>query len=89
MAISALIKDNKSELVILKKLNSYKTNLNKSRKRPQVELAVGTFMENSNNKLIIHRRQLIKGRYNLSTYKPILASDSSTTEITADNGKSL
>jgi hypothetical protein len=38
------------------KLNSYKANLNRSRKRPQAELAVGTLIENSNNKLIIRRR---------------------------------
>ena len=31
----------------------------------------------------------MKGRYNLSTYKPILASDSGTGEITTDNSKLL
>jgi hypothetical protein len=72
-----------------RKLNSYKANLNRSRKRPRAELAVGTLIENSNNKLIIRRRQLVKGRRNLSTYKPILVSNSSTREITVDNGKSL
>jgi hypothetical protein len=46
-------------------------------------------MENSNNKLIIRRRRLVKGRRNLSAYKPILVSNSSTREITVDNGKSL
>ena len=56
MAISALIEDNKSKLAIFKKLNSYKANLNKYRKYPQLESAVGTFMENSNNKLVICRR---------------------------------
>ena len=45
-------------------------------------------MENSNNKLIVYRRRLVKGRYNLSTYKPILASNSGTREIAVDNGKS-
>ena len=35
----------------------------------------------------MRRRRLVKGRYNLSTYKPILVSNSSTREITADNGK--
>ena len=45
-------------------------------------------MENNNNKLVIYRRQLVKGRYNLSAYKPILASDSGTKEIAVDNGKS-
>jgi hypothetical protein len=49
---------------------------------------VGILIENSNNKLVIYRRRLVKGRYNLSTYKPILASNSSTKEIAADNGKS-
>jgi hypothetical protein len=45
-------------------------------------------MENSNNKLIIRRRWLVKGRYNLSTYKPILVSNSGTREIAVDNSKS-
>ena len=45
--------------------------------------------KNSNNKPIIHKRQLIKERCNLSTHKPTLASDSSTREITTDNSKSL
>ena len=49
---------------------------------------VGTLTENSNNKLIIRRRYLVKGRCNLSTYKPILVSNSSTIEITVDNSKS-
>jgi len=44
-------------------------------------------MENSNNKLVIRRRLLVKGRYNPSTYKPILASNSGTREITIDNSK--
>ena len=35
----------------------------------------------------MRRRQLTKGRRNLSTYKPILASNSSTKEIAADNSK--
>jgi hypothetical protein len=46
-------------------------------------------MENSNNKLIIRRRRLVKGKRNPSAYKPILVSDSSTREIAADNSKSL
>ena len=37
----------------------------------------------------MHRRQLIKGRRNLSAYKPTLASDSSTGEIATDNSKLL
>jgi len=37
----------------------------------------------------MRRRRLVKGRCNPSTYKPILASDSGTREITIDNGKSL
>ena len=45
-------------------------------------------MENSNNKLVIYKRQLVKGRYNLSAHKPILASDSGTREIATDNSKS-
>ena len=45
-------------------------------------------MENSDNKPVIHRRRLVKGRYNLSTHKPTLASDSSTGEIAIDNSKS-
>jgi len=35
----------------------------------------------------MRRRRLVKGRRNLSTYKPILASNSGTREITVDNGK--
>jgi hypothetical protein len=50
---------------------------------------VGTLTENSNNKPIIYRRRLVKGRRNPSTYKPILVSNSSTREITVDNGKLL
>jgi len=37
----------------------------------------------------MHKRRLVKGRYNLSTYKPILASNSSTREIAVDNSKLL
>jgi len=33
------------------------------------------------------RRQLVKGRRNLSAYKPILASNSGTKEIAIDNSK--
>ena len=44
-------------------------------------------MENSNNKPVMYRRQLIKGRHNLSAYKPTLASNSSTREIAINNGK--
>ena len=50
---------------------------------------VGTLIENSNNKLVVRRRQLVKGRYNLFTHKPILVSDSSTRKIAVDNSKSL
>ena len=46
-------------------------------------------MENSNNKPVIYRRQLVKGRRNPSAYELISVGDSSTREITADNGKSL
>jgi hypothetical protein len=46
-------------------------------------------MENSDNELIICRRRLVKGRRNLSAYKPILVSNSGTREITVDNGKLL
>jgi len=46
-------------------------------------------MENSNNKLVMHRRQLIKERYNLFAYMPILASNSGIREIAIDNGKLL
>jgi len=35
----------------------------------------------------MRRRQLVKGRYNPSTYKPILVSNSGTGEIAIDNGK--
>ena len=73
---------------MLKKLNSYKANLNRYRKCLLLKLAAGTLIKNSDNKLVIRRRQLIKGRCNLFTYKPILISDSGTKEITADNGKS-
>ena len=38
--------------------------------------------------LVIYRRRLAKGRRNLSIYKPILISNSSIKEITADNSKS-
>ena len=89
MVISALAEDSKSRPAAPRKLNSYKANLNRSRKRPRVELVVGTLIENSDNKLVIRRRRLVKGRYNLSAYKPILASNSGTREITVDNGKSL
>ena len=46
---------------------------------------VSILIENSNNKLVVYKRQLVKGRYNLSVYKPILASNSSTREIAVDN----
>ena len=46
-------------------------------------------MENSNNKPVMRKRRLVKGRYNLSTYEPILVSNSSTREIAADNSKLL
>jgi hypothetical protein len=72
-----------------RKLNSYKANLNRSRKCPEVELVVGTLMENSNNEPVIYRGRLVKGRRNLSAYKPILVSNSGTREITIDNSKLL
>ena len=37
----------------------------------------------------MRRRWLVKGKHNLSAYKPTLASNSSTREIAADNGKLL
>jgi len=45
-------------------------------------------MENSNNEPVVRRRRLVKGRRNLSTYKPTLASNSDTREIAIDNSKS-
>ena len=54
--MSTLIKDNKRKLAILRKLNSYKANLNKYKKRPQLELAVDTLIENSNNEPVVYRR---------------------------------
>ena len=86
---NALVKDNKSELAIPRKLNSYKANLNRCRKCLQLKSAVGTLTENSNSELVVRRRQLVKGKHNPSTYKPTLVSNSSTREITTDNGKSL
>ena len=47
----------------------------------------GTLIKNSNNKPVVYRRQLVKKKYNLSTHKPILASDSSTVKIAIDNSK--
>ena len=44
-------------------------------------------MENSNNKPVIYRRRLAKGKCNPSVYKPILENNSSTKEITTDNDK--
>ena len=49
----------------------------------------GTLIKNSNNKPVVYRRQLVKGRYNLSAYKPISASNSSTREIATNNSKLL
>ena len=49
----------------------------------------GILTENSDNKPVVRRRQLVKGRRNLSAYKPILTSDSNTREIATDNGKLL
>ncbi len=86
---SVLVEDNKSKLAVPKKLNSCKANPNRHRKRPQLELVVGTLTENSNNEPVVCKRQLVKGRYNLSAYKPILAGNSSTREIAIDNSKSL
>jgi len=50
---------------------------------------VGIFIKNNNNKLVIYRRWLVKGRRNLSAYKPILASNNNIKEITVNNGKLL
>ena len=72
-----------------RKLNSCKANLNKCRKYFWLKSAIGTLIENSNNKLVVYRRWLVKRRYNLSAYKPILASNSSTGEIAIDNSKLL
>jgi hypothetical protein len=36
----------------------------------------------------MRRRRLVKGRRNLSAYKPILVSNSGTEKIAVDNGKS-
>ena len=46
-------------------------------------------MENSNNKLVIYKRRLAKKRYNLSTYKPTLVSNSGTGKIAVNNSKLL
>ena len=89
MVTSTLVEDNKSELAIFRKLNSCKANLNRYRKRPWLKLAAGTFIENSDSELVIYRRWLAKGKYNLSAHKPILINDSGTREITIDNSKSL
>jgi hypothetical protein len=48
----------------------------------------GTLIKNNDNKLVICRRQLIKGKYNLSAYKPILVSDSDTKKNAVNNSKS-
>ena len=82
------MEDNESEPAMPGKLNSCKANLNRYRKRPRLELAVGTLIESSNNEPVVCRRWLVKGRRNLSAYKPILISNSGTREIAADNGKS-
>jgi len=50
---------------------------------------VGTLIENNNNKPVVRKRRLVKGRRNPFTYKPTLASNSSTKEIAADNSKLL
>jgi len=71
-----------------KKLNSYKANLNRYRKCFWLELVVSVFIKNSNNKPIVYRKWLIKGRYNPFTYKLILINNNGTREITVDNGKS-
>jgi hypothetical protein len=46
-------------------------------------------MENSNNKPVVYRGWLVKGKYNLSTQKPISVSNSGTGEIATNNSKSL
>jgi hypothetical protein len=89
LAISALVEDNKSKLAVPRKLNSHKANLNRCRKRPWLKLVVGTLIKNNDNELVMYRKWLVGGRYNLSAYKPILVSDSSTREIAVDNGKLL
>ena len=89
MVISALAENNKSKLTILGKLNSRKANLNRCRKCPQLKSAAGTLTENSDSKPVVHKRRLVKGRCNPSAYKPILANNSGTREIAADNSKLL
>ena len=89
MAISALAEDNESELAAPKKSKSCKANPNRCRKRPRLKLIAGTFMENSNSELVVHKRWLAKGRHNLSTHEPTLVNNSGTREITADNSKLL
>ena len=44
-------------------------------------------MENSDNKLVVRRRRLVKGKHNLSAYEFISVSDSGTREIASDNSK--
>ena len=48
----------------------------------------GTLTENSNSEPVMHRRQLVERKCNLSAYKLVLVSDSGTREITIDNSKS-
>ena len=81
------MEDNKSKLATPGKSNSYKANPNRYRKRPRLELAAGTLIENSNNEPVIYKRRLVKGRRNLSTHKPTLAGNSGTREIATDNSK--
>ena len=69
--------------------NSRKAKLNKRRKYPYLKSAAGTLIENSDNEPVVYKRQLAKGRRNLSAYEPTLASNSSIREIARDNGKLL
>ena len=89
MATSALVKDNKSELAVPRKLNSCKANLNRCRKYPWLKLAAGTFIKNSNNELVVYRGWLVKGKHNPSAQEPILVSNSGTEEIAINNSKLL
>ena len=82
------MEDNKSKLVILRKSNSYKANLNRYRKRLYLKSTAGTLIKNSNNKPVVCKRWLVKKKYNLSTQEPILASNSGIGEIAIDNSKS-
>ena len=89
MVISSLAENNKSKPAAPRKSNSHKANPNRRRKRPGLELVADTLTENSNSEPVIYKKWLVKGRHNPSPNEPILASNSSTREITADNSKLL